>query len=123
MTVAGMESLTLRKHLQSQAPLNAPAFFGEIAGQIASPWQFSAMADLGYPGVEGERNDQIRLINQYIPTLLAAAVHDPAITDAFLRVAGLVEDPMSLLAPPVAGRVGRVLQQSARRPAGAPAPA
>jgi 2-polyprenyl-6-methoxyphenol hydroxylase-like FAD-dependent oxidoreductase len=123
MTVAGMESLTLRKHLQSPGPLNAIQFFGEIAGQIASPWQFSAIADLGYPGVEGPRTDEIRLVNQYIPTLLAAAVHDPGITDAFLKVAGLVEEPMSLMSPAIAGRVGRVLQRSGRRPASAPAPA
>ena len=91
MTVAGMEALTLRKHLQIPGPLNAPAFFGEIAGQIAGPWQFSAIADLGYPGVEGERTDQIRLVNQYVPAVLAAATHDPVVTDAFLRVAGLVD--------------------------------
>jgi 2-polyprenyl-6-methoxyphenol hydroxylase-like FAD-dependent oxidoreductase len=123
MTVAGMESLTLRKHLQNPAALNATTFFGEIAGQIAGPWQFSAMADLGYPGVEGERNDVIRLVNQYIPKVLAAAAHDPVITDAFLKVAGLVADPMSLMAPPIAGRVGRALQQSGRPPAGATVPA
>jgi len=123
MTVAGMESLTLRKHLQNPAALNAIEFFGEIAGQIASPWQFSAIADLGYPGVEGQRNDQINLVNQYIPKVLAAATQDPVITDAFLRVAGLVEDPMSLMSPAIAGRVGRVLQQFGRRPASTPAPA
>jgi hypothetical protein len=123
MTVAGMESLTLRKHLQNPAALNAIEFFSEIAGQIASPWQFSAIADLGYPGVEGQRNDQINLVNQYIPKVLAAATQDPVVTDAFLRVAGLVEDPMSLMSPAIAGRVGRVLQQFGRQPAGTPAPA
>ena len=123
MTVAGTEALTLRKHLQNPAGVKAIAFFGEIAGQIATPWQFSAMADLGYPGVEGQRNDQINLINQYIPKLLAGAAHDPAVTAAFLRVAGLVEEPMSLLHPDVAGRIGRALQHSGPKPAGATAPA
>jgi 2-polyprenyl-6-methoxyphenol hydroxylase-like FAD-dependent oxidoreductase len=111
MTVAGMEALTLRKHLQSPGALNPTAFFGEIAGQIASPWQFSAIADLGYPGVEGERNDQIRLVNQYIPAVLAAATQDPVVTDAFLRVAGLVEEPMSLMRPDIALRVGQAMQR------------
>src|SRR5215469_5532306 len=113
MTVAGMEALTLRKHLQIPGPLNATAFFGEIAGQIASPWQFSAIADLGYPGVEGERTDQIRLVNQYVPAVLAAATMDPTVCDAFLRVAGLVEDPMSLMHPEIAVRVGRAMQMRA----------
>ena len=113
MTVAGMEALTLRKHLQTPGPLNAAAFFAEIAGQIAGPWQFSAIADLGYPGVEGERTDQIRLVNQYIPAVLAAATMDPVVADAFLRVAGLVEDPMSLMHPDIAIRVGRAMQMRA----------
>ncbi len=99
------------------------AFFGEIAGQIAGPWQFSAIADLGYPGVEGERNDQINLVNQYIPKVLAAATQDPVVTDAFLSVAGLVADPMSLMSPEIAGRVGRVLREFARMQASASAPA
>jgi len=120
MTVAGMEALTLRNHLRSAGPegpepVNPIAFFGEIASQIAGPWQFSAIADLGYPGVEGERSDQVRLVNQYIPAVLAAATQDPVVTDAFLRVAGLVEDPMSLMRPDIAVRVGRAMQQ--RRPA------
>jgi hypothetical protein len=110
MTVAGMEALTLRNHLQNAGPVNARAFFAEIAGQIAGPWQFSAIADLGYPGVEGERTDQIRLVNQYIPAVLAAATMDPVVTDAFLRVAGLIADPMSLMAPDIAVRVGRAMQ-------------
>lgn len=120
MTVAGMEALTLRKHLQIPGPLNAPAFFGEIAGQIAGPWQFSAIADLGYPGVEGERTDQIRLVNQYVPAVLAAATMDPIVTDAFLRVAGLVEDPMSLMHPDIAVRVGRAMQMRAAAAAAQP---
>ncbi|HEY2505078.1 MAG TPA: FAD-binding monooxygenase [Streptosporangiaceae bacterium] len=116
MTVAGMEALTLRKHVANPAGVNAIAFFGEIAGQIAGPWQFSAIADLGYPGVEGERTDQIRLVNQYIPAVLAAATQDPVVTDAFLRVAGLVDDPMSLMRPDIAIRVGRAMQQRAAGP-------
>jgi len=110
MTVAGMEALTLQKHLQIPGPVNAAAFFGEIAGQIAGPWQFSAIADLGYPGVEGERSDQVRLVNQYVPAVLAAATMDPVVTDAFLQVAGLVADPMSLMRPDIAVRVGRAMQ-------------
>lgn len=109
MTVAGMAAQTLRGHLQGTGQLNPAAFFGEIAEQIAGPWQFSAIADLGYPGVEGERTDEIRLVNQYVPAVLAAATQDPVVTDAFLRVAGLVEEPMSLMHPDIAIRVGRAM--------------
>ncbi len=112
MTVAGMEAQTLQKHLQNPGGVNAAAFFGEIAGQIAGPWQFSAIADLGYAGVEGDRNDQIKLINSYIPAVLAAGAYDPVVTEAFLQVAGLVADPMSLMRPEIATRVGRVMQKA-----------
>jgi 2-polyprenyl-6-methoxyphenol hydroxylase-like FAD-dependent oxidoreductase len=120
MTVAGMETLTLRKHLHNGAALNAIEFFGEISGQIASPWEFSATADLGYPGVEGERTEQVLMINQYITALQAAAVHDPVLTDGFLRVAGLVDEPMALMRPDIQQRV---MPQSGQPPAGAAASA
>jgi 2-polyprenyl-6-methoxyphenol hydroxylase-like FAD-dependent oxidoreductase len=109
MTVAGLEALTLRKHLESPEPVNSAAFFGEIAGQIAGPWQFSALVDLGYPGVPGERTEEVNQVNAYIPAVLAAAAHDEVVTDAFLRVAGMVAEPMSLMAPPI---MERVMQQS-----------
>jgi hypothetical protein len=115
MTVAGMETLTLRKHLDSPA-LNALEFFAEISGQIASPWEFSATADLGYAGVEGQRTDQINMINQFITGLQAAAVHDPVLTDAFLRVAGLVDEPMALMNPDIQQRV---MQQAGPPPTAA----
>jgi hypothetical protein len=119
MTVSGMEALTLRKHLQSPAALSPIEFFTEISGQIASPWQFSATADLGYPGVEGERNEQVQMINQYITALQAAAAHDPVLTDAFLRVAGMVDEPMALMNPDISQRV---MQQSGPPPADATTP-
>jgi len=117
MTVSGMEVLTLHKHLRTPAPINAIEFFSEISGQIASPWEFSAAADLGYAGVEGERSDQILIINGYISALQAAAVHDPVLADAFLRVAGLVDAPKALMHPDIAVRVGRVMQHMGRQPA------
>ena len=105
MTVSGMEALTLREHLSKPGPVNAIAFFADIAGKIASPWEFSATADLGYAGVEGERTEQIQMINGFIAALQAAAVHDTVLTDAFLRVAGLVDEPMALMNPDIQQRV------------------
>jgi 2-polyprenyl-6-methoxyphenol hydroxylase-like FAD-dependent oxidoreductase len=120
MTVSGLEAVTLRKHLHDSDAVSAIDFFAEIAGQIASPWQFSATADLGYPGVEGERTDQVQMINQYITALQAGAVHDPVLTDAFLRVAGMVEEPMSLMQPDIQQRV---MQHAGPPPADATIPA
>ncbi|MGD0065285.1 MAG: hypothetical protein ABSB76_17780, partial [Streptosporangiaceae bacterium] len=66
------------------------------------------------------RTNEVRLVNQYIPAVLAAAAHDPVVTNAFLQVAGLVADPMSLMRPDIAVRVGRVLQQAGRQQASTP---
>jgi hypothetical protein len=52
--------------------------------------------------------------------VLAAATMDPVVTDAFLRVAGLVEDPMSLMHPDIAVRVGRAMQMRAAAAAAQP---
>jgi len=47
-------------------------------------------------------------------------VHDPVLTDAFLRVAGMVDDPMSLMRPDIQERV---MQHAGPPPAEATTPA
>jgi 2-polyprenyl-6-methoxyphenol hydroxylase-like FAD-dependent oxidoreductase len=119
ITVAALESRTLAQQLR-KAPVPAPHdFFREISRQIDSPWEFAAIADLGYAGVEGRRTAKVRMINAYIARLQRAAVHDASLTNAFIRVAGLIDEPTALLHP---GKVLRVLRQSGRRPSQAPAP-
>jgi hypothetical protein len=48
---------------------------------------------------------EARLVNAYIARLHAAAAHDASLASAFVRVAGLVARPQSLLRPGVAVRV------------------
>jgi 2-polyprenyl-6-methoxyphenol hydroxylase-like FAD-dependent oxidoreductase len=119
MTVAALESLILRRHLQAPAEPRPLDFFRDIAGQIDSPWEFAASADLGYPGVEGRRTAKVRMINAYVPRLQSAAAHDATLTNAFVRVAGLIDEPSTLLRP---GTVLRVLRHSRRQSPGATAP-
>lgn len=113
MTVAALESLTLRKHLQRFPEPRPLDFFRDIAGQIDSPWEFAASADLGYAGVEGRRTLKVRMINAYVPRLQSAAAHDAHLTNAFVRVAGLIDEPTTLLRP---GKLLRVLRHFRRRP-------
>lgn len=108
MTVAALESLVLRRQL-AQGPPQPAAFFRAIAEVIDAPWEMSAGADLGFPGVEGRRTLKTWLGNAYIPRLQAAAAHDGRLTTAFLRTAGLVDAPQALLHPRV---VTRVLRQA-----------
>jgi 2-polyprenyl-6-methoxyphenol hydroxylase-like FAD-dependent oxidoreductase len=118
MTVAALESRTLERQLR-KAPVPQPhGFFQEISRQIDSPWEFAAIADLGYAGVEGRRTAKVRMINAYIARLQLAAVHDASLTNAFMRVAGLIDEPTALLRP---GTVLRVLRQCRRQPGQTPA--
>lgn len=113
MTVAALESLTLRKHLQKPGEPEPLDFFHDIAAVIDSPWEFAASADLGYQGVKGRRTLKVRMINAYVPRLQSAAVHDATLTNAFVRVAGLIDEPTTLLSP---GMFLRVLRHARRQP-------
>jgi 2-polyprenyl-6-methoxyphenol hydroxylase-like FAD-dependent oxidoreductase len=118
MSVAAIESLTLQQHLRRDPVPRPRDFFSAISGVIDSPWEFAAIADLGYPGVEGTRTAKVRMINAYVAKFQKAAVHDASLTNAFIRVAGLIDEPTSLLRP---GPLLRVLRHS-RRPAGQASP-
>ncbi|MEQ4721864.1 FAD-binding monooxygenase [Nonomuraea sp. B19D2] len=112
MTVAAIESTVLDRHLAAGLPPDPRRYFADLAGVIDAPWEMAASADLGFPGVVGRRTLKARLGNAYVPRLQAAAVHDAELSVAFLRAAGLVAPPQSLMRPGVVSRVFR-----RRRPA------
>ncbi|KAA9377617.1 FAD-binding monooxygenase [Microbispora cellulosiformans] len=114
MTVTALESLTLRRHLASGRLPRPAAFLRDVAANVRGPWEFSAGADLGYPGAEGRRTPRTRLANAYVARLQSAAVHDARLGDAFIRAAGLIDPPQALLRP---ANVARVLRHMWRRPA------
>ncbi|MCW2877873.1 MAG: monooxygenase, FAD-binding [Sphaerisporangium sp.] len=119
MTVSALESLVLRRHLeQGNAPRPAD-FFRDISRELDAPWDLAAGSDLGYAGVEGRRTLKIRLVNAYVTRLQKLAVNDAHLTNAFIRVAGLIDPPQTLLHP---RNLLRVLWPSKRRAAGAPRP-
>jgi 2-polyprenyl-6-methoxyphenol hydroxylase-like FAD-dependent oxidoreductase len=107
MSVAALEALTLRGHLDGGAAPQPRRFFGDLARVVDVPWDLAAGGDLAFPGVQGRRSLKSRLVNAYITRLHAAAAHDASLASAFVRVAGLVAPPQSLLRPSVAVRVLR----------------
>jgi 2-polyprenyl-6-methoxyphenol hydroxylase-like FAD-dependent oxidoreductase len=115
MSVAALEALTLRRQLERGAAPQPRSFFRDIARVVDVPWDIAAGGDLIFPGVQGRRSPKIRLVNAYIARLHAAAAHDASLASAFIRVAGLVAPPQSLLRPSVAVRV---LRGSLHRAAG-----
>jgi hypothetical protein len=47
------------------------------------------------------------MVNAYAARLQRAAVHDPALTNAFIRAAGLIDPPQALMRPANLVRVFR----------------
>jgi hypothetical protein len=113
MSVAALEALTLRRHLQRGIQPQPRQVFRELTRVVDVPWDIAVGADLAVPGVQGRRTLKVRLVNAYIARLHAAAAHDAHLASAFVRVAGLIEPPQSLLRPSIAVRVLR----ASRRPA------
>ena len=102
MTMAALEALTLRRHLQRSTAPQPRRWFRDLARMVDVPWEMAAGADLSFPGVQGHRTAKVRLLGAYLARLHAAAAHDARLASAFVRVAGLVARPESLLRPGVA---------------------
>jgi 2-polyprenyl-6-methoxyphenol hydroxylase-like FAD-dependent oxidoreductase len=115
MSVAAVEALLLRRHLERGVVPQPRRFFGDLARTVDVPWEIAVGGDLVFPGVQGRRTLKVRLVNAYLARLHAAAGHDARLAGAFLRVAGLVAPPESLLRP---GVVLRVLRASPHPAAG-----
>jgi 2-polyprenyl-6-methoxyphenol hydroxylase-like FAD-dependent oxidoreductase len=107
MTMAALEALTLRRHLQRSTAPQPRRWFRDLARVVDVPWEMAGGADLSFPGVQGHRTAKVRLLGAYLARLHAAAAHDARLASAFVRVAGLVARPESLLRPGVALRVLR----------------
>lgn len=104
MTVAAIASESLDRHLNRDS-IEPHAYMVDMSKCADTPWSMAAGADLAYPGVQGARTISTRLGNGYISRLQRAAVKDPELSRAFLRVAGLVDSPSSLFHPRIVGRV------------------
>lgn len=112
MTAAALEVLALRTLLR-EGEVPPLKFFGRIAKVIKAPWEISTGGDLAYPGVAGPRPAKVKLANAYMNRLQYAATRDAKVTEAFMRVAGLIDPPEALFKP---ATVFRVLRNSPRNP-------
>jgi hypothetical protein len=120
MTVAALEAAVLRAQLAGGRIPDPRRWFRAIARVVDAPWQVAVGADLAYPGVEGRRTAQLRMVNGYVARLHAGASVDPALALAFVRVLGLVDPPEALMRP---DRMLRVAAAQLRVPARTPASA
>ena len=113
MSVAALEAMTLREHLRGSLSPQPRRFLRDVARVVDIPWDISAGGDLDFPGVEGRRTAKVRIGNAYMARLQYAATKDARVTDGFMRVAGLIDRPESLMRPAM---VARVLRHALRRP-------
>jgi 2-polyprenyl-6-methoxyphenol hydroxylase-like FAD-dependent oxidoreductase len=120
MTVAALGADVLSRHVGGGRAPRPRGFFRDLARVNDAPWALAAGGDLGFPGTEGERTLAVRLANAYVSRLRPAAVHDAALTEAFLRVAGLVDPPQAIMRPRAMRRV--LLGEGRSRRRSAPAP-
>jgi len=105
MSVAALEALTLRRHLERGIEPQPRRWFRDLARVIDVPWDMSAGGDLAFPGVPGRRTLKTRLLGGYLARLHAAAASDAHLSTAFINVAGLVASPQLLMRPDITLRV------------------
>jgi 2-polyprenyl-6-methoxyphenol hydroxylase-like FAD-dependent oxidoreductase len=107
MSVVALQALALQAHLQRH-PTPAPlTFFRQIARVVDVPWSMATGGDLAFKGVAGHRTVQMKVLSRYLTELHARAANDPDLGRTFLRVAGLIDPPQTLLTPRTAARVLR----------------
>ncbi|MBT2210207.1 MULTISPECIES: NAD(P)/FAD-dependent oxidoreductase [Actinomadura] len=110
-TLAALEALALLKHMRSGKAPSSLEFMREV-GQIIDPaWEMTRGIDLSFPGVEGERSRKLKMMQAYMTRVIIAATQDATVTEAFMRAAGLVDQPQALMKP---GLMMRVMRTSNR---------
>ena len=119
MTVASCQALALREALQGGMTGLAQRFFRAADKAIATPWALAVGGDLALPQVQGKRPPGLSLINGFVAKVQRAAVDDPALAAAFLRVLHMLAGPTSLLAPGILWRLLRHRPASSARPVAA----
>jgi 2-polyprenyl-6-methoxyphenol hydroxylase-like FAD-dependent oxidoreductase len=107
MMVATIEVMALREHLLAGSHPDSATLRADLAAIVDAPWAISTNGDLDFPAVPGERTPEVLMGNEFIGKLTVAATRDPALTNAFLQVAGLKAPLMSLMEPDIIARVER----------------
>jgi 2-polyprenyl-6-methoxyphenol hydroxylase-like FAD-dependent oxidoreductase len=119
MSIAALEAVALRRHLERHGGLRPGPFHRRLAGVLRPAWQMVTGADLAFPAFDGRRRTGQRILGAYVARLHAHAVHDPGLARSFVRVSGLVDPPSRLLRPSTARRVLVPLRRRHPEPRGA----
>jgi 2-polyprenyl-6-methoxyphenol hydroxylase-like FAD-dependent oxidoreductase len=105
MTVAALQALALRDVVEPGVLPSSHDVLRVLARAVDVPWELTLGADLSLPRIDGPRPPRRRLANAYVSRLQAAAARDPLLSQAFVRVTGLIDPPEALLRPAIMLRV------------------
>lgn len=105
MSVAALESLTLRQCCTGDRSGVTGQFLRKIEPTLDEAWDMSADTDLRMPFIDGERTTRTKVTNAYLARLYRAAAIDARVGTAFLRVTNLLDHPTSLMKLPTLTRV------------------
>ena len=105
MSVAALEALTLRQCLLPDRNRVTDRFLRATRPTLDHAWDMTCNSDLRMPFIEGKRTARARAANAYVARIHRAAMTDPRVGTAFLRVISLLDTPTSLMTPAILSRV------------------
>jgi 2-polyprenyl-6-methoxyphenol hydroxylase-like FAD-dependent oxidoreductase len=108
MSTAALEAVALRAALAEGRTDLGRRFFHSAAQHVDTPWQIVVGGMPPAPGTTVRKPWADRLVGSYLTALRYAALDDPTLARAFLRVAHMTAPPQSLMRP---GLVARVLSR------------
>lgn len=108
MSVAAKSALVLQEHLERDPCPEPLPFFQDLAERVIEGiWSTTVVTDLSYPGVEGDRTEEVLWMHHFFVRVLAAAEQDPEVALAVIRACTLVDSFDSLAEPHVMSAVER----------------
>jgi 2-polyprenyl-6-methoxyphenol hydroxylase-like FAD-dependent oxidoreductase len=105
MSVAAIEAEQLDRVLVDGMDRLSPRFFTSVLPAIGAAWGLVAGSDRPFSTTPVSLSPPDRFIDWYVGKLLIAAQRDAVVSDAFHRVADMVDLPPRLLRPAIASRV------------------
>lgn len=105
MTVAAVEAEMLDRCLSAGVKKLTRRYFNSIRSVTKTTWQMGCTTDLSIPIVEGNLDFPSRMIARWISRVQRAATTNSQIAEKFIRVAALLDSPMSLMSPAFVLRV------------------
>jgi hypothetical protein len=105
MSIAAIEAVALEQ-LAQRGTIDPAQWFRTTARIVNPAWEMATVADTTF-ATTNRPPLRYRIANRYIAAIHDVAEHDAAVAEAFVRVAGLVDPPATLMRPRHFARVAR----------------